>query len=82
MFPDGPAGWRAAHAQIKLDISRGLSLKEFIFKFAPPTENDTSAYLRFVAEQLNVKENTPLSLISPFALAGVQAAMEGYYAKD
>lgn len=82
IFPTPMAGWRAAHAQIKLDMSRGLTLKQFIFKFAPPNENDTNAYLQFICEKLGVYPDEYLSTISVFALAGVMAKMEGYYAKE
>jgi hypothetical protein len=74
-------GWRAAHRQIALDQKRGLSLKEFIFKFAPPNENNTNNYLDFVCKELNVGPDTPLAQISKFALAGVMAQEEGYYAQ-
>lgn len=80
-FENPMAGWRAAHAQIKLDQSRGITLARFITKFAPPSENDTEAYLKYVCIQLGVLEGTMLAAISPFALAGVMAAQEGYYNK-
>jgi hypothetical protein len=79
VFKDGPSGWRAAHRQIGYDVKRGLTLKEFIYKFAPPNENDTDAYLAFVCKELKVVGGTPLAEVSPYALAGVMAAMEGYY---
>ncbi len=82
IFPTPEAGWRAAHAQIVLDKSRGLTLKEFIFKFAPPTENDTQSYYDFVSLQYGfVAEDANLSEVSTFGLAGIMAAKEGYFAK-
>jgi hypothetical protein len=80
-FPDPSSGWRAAHAQIVLDTNRGLTLRQFIEKFAPSNENRTEDYLDFVAEALKVTDTTPLKSMSPLALAGVMAGMEGYYAK-
>jgi len=82
IFPNDPAGWRAAHAQIELDQGRGLTLEQFISKFAPPSENDTKNYLRFVALQLLVKPEVELNLLSKYALAGAMARMEGYFNKD
>jgi len=79
VFPTPEAGWRAAHHQIDLDRSRWLTLKEFIYKFAPPKDNDTDAYLAFVVGELGLDENHLLSDISKYALAGVMACMEGYY---
>lgn len=80
VFPDDPAGWRAAHRQIKLDQTRGLSLKQFVHKFAPPNENDTDNYLSFIMKELDLEDaDIPLIGLSVFALAGVMAAMEGFY---
>lgn len=81
LFPTPEAGWRAAHAQINLDKSRGLTLREFIFKFAPPVENNTNDYLNFVASQFTYNVDTSLSAFSTYALAGVMAQFEGYYNK-
>ncbi len=81
VFQDSPAGWRAAHRQIELDQGRNLTLRQFINKFAPPIENDTTAYLGFVALQFGCPLDTPLNQLSKFALAGIMAAMEGYYHK-
>jgi hypothetical protein len=82
IFPNDPAGWRAAHAQIELDQKRGLSLEDFIFKFAPPIENDTNNYLRYVTRQMMVNADIELVLLSKYALAGVMARMEGYFNKE
>jgi hypothetical protein len=82
LFPNAPAGWRAIHAQIKLDQGRALTLEKFINKYAPPNENDSGAYLAFVCGELRIVSSTLLSDISPFALAGVMAKMEGYYNKE
>jgi hypothetical protein len=81
LFSTPMAGWRAAHSQIALDITRGLTIREFIFKFAPPSENNTNAYLDFVCKELNVAPEEELSYVSKYALAGVMAKIEGYYDK-
>lgn len=79
VYPDAPAGFRGLHAQIALDERRGLTVAEFIAKYAPPNENDTSNYLEFVCEQLCIIPSTPLENVSKYAIAGVIAKMEGYY---
>jgi hypothetical protein len=81
VFPDGPSGWRALHNQIKLDQKRGLLLFQFISKYAPPNENNTSKYLEFVVDELHTQSWMTLQSLSVYALAGVIAAMEGYYNK-
>ena len=52
-FPTPEAGWAAGERQLQLFAERGLTLGEAIAIFAPPTENNTSAYLDFVCKGLN-----------------------------
>jgi hypothetical protein len=82
VFASPFAGWRAAHRQIEADQARELTLGQFIAKFAPPNENDTSAYLEFVMHELHVDKDHPLKALSKYALAGIMAQMEGYYNKE
>ncbi len=82
IFPDAPAGFRALHNQITLDRQRGLTVGQFVNKYAPPTENNTSNYLNFVCTQLRCKADTPLMEVSKYALGAVIAAMEGYYSQQ
>ena len=48
IFASVQDGWTALYHQIALDASRGLNLSQFIAKYAPPSENNTSNYLSFV----------------------------------
>ncbi|MGB4222669.1 MAG: hypothetical protein WBJ54_02510 [Syntrophorhabdus sp.] len=81
IFPNDPAGWRALHAQIALDQSRGMTVRQFVAKYAPEVENNTSAYLQFVTKHMKCEPDEPLENLSRFALAGVIAVYEGYCAK-
>jgi len=81
VFPFWEAGFRAAHAQIRLDASRGLTLAQFIEKFAPPSENDTENYIDFICDEMRCGPLTMLDSLSPYALAGVMAQMEGAFAR-
>lgn len=60
-FPNPNAGFAALQNQIKLDASRGLSLGQFIYKYAPPSQNNSAAYLGSVARTLNVAPTSRLS---------------------
>lgn len=51
-FSDPNSGWSAL--QDYINNNSGMSLRDFIYKYAPPTENDTSNYLNYVAGQLGV----------------------------
>ena len=46
IFPNAEEGWDALYRQIELDKGRDLTLDKFINKYAPPSENDTTAYLK------------------------------------
>jgi hypothetical protein len=79
-FPDAPAGWRALARQVELDQKRGLTIAEFISKYAPPNENNTSTYLDFVCLGLSASPSDLLSDYSRYAISGLIAAREGYFA--
>ncbi len=87
VFPNDPAGFRALHAQLRLFQLRDLTLEQALRTYAPPKdvktgdENNTLAYIGWVANQLMVHESIKLSILSVFALAGVMAQYEGYYKK-
>lgn len=49
--------------QIQIDANRGLSLDQFVSKYAPPVENKTSIYLSNLSNWLGVTPNTKLSNI-------------------
>jgi hypothetical protein len=66
VFATPQDGWNALQNQIEIDSGRGLSLRDFIYKYAPPSENNTSAYLTNVVSWLGL--STPD--ISLDAIAG------------
>ena len=56
-------GWEDLDRQLQKDAARGMTLKEAIYLWAPPTENDTAQYLAFVVAGFAgaVTEDTPLT---------------------
>lgn len=75
-FSSPQAGYEALKSQIKLDASRGLSLKQFVYKYAPPSENDSGTYLKQMVSKLRVHENAPLGQLDLDALARAVAEKE------
>lgn len=75
-FSSPEAGYQALLNQIGLDASRGLSLGQFINKYAPPTENNTSLYLQQVIQATGANANTPISQIDRNKLGQVIALKE------
>lgn len=57
-FDNVQAGFDALQRQINLDAGRGLSLDQFINKFAPPSENKTSTYLENVQTWLGISDSS------------------------
>lgn len=57
-------GWEALIHQISLDAERGLTLWQFIQKYAPASDaNDPKSYFAFVAKELDASPKTPLSQV-------------------
>lgn len=79
MFKNPIKGWLSLIRQIKLDQSRGMTINDFIHKYAPPSENMSNAYSDFIARGLRAKKSDKLSDFSPYAIAGLIAAYEGYF---
>lgn len=55
VFSTPQAGFTALHNQIMLDASRGLSLQQFVYKYAPPSSNNTASYLNYISKTLQAK---------------------------
>jgi len=68
-FETPEAGYDALLKQIETDAGRGLTIREFISKYAPPTENDTETYIKQLVDSLGVPEDTLVSDIYPNDLA-------------
>lgn len=62
-------GYQALVNQVQLDQSRGETLEQFISKYAPPTENDTTTYIQQVASNLGVDPSMKISDIDANTLA-------------
>lgn len=45
-------GWADLERQLALFAGRGLTLEQAIYEFAPPSENNTAAYLAFICKGL------------------------------
>lgn len=43
-------GWADLERQLELDASRGMTLGEAIYSWAPPSENDSAKYLADIVE--------------------------------
>lgn len=64
IFDSDEQGWDALRRVISGALERGESLREFITRYAPPTENDTETYIRNVASAVGIQDpDAPLRSI-------------------
>ena len=78
-FATPEEGMLAMRKQIILDTqTRGKTLSEFINKYAPPSENDTQAYIRSIERQLRVSRKNNIKSIHTKELARAIAKQEGF----
>ncbi len=75
-FNSPQEGVQALQNQIKLDATRGLTLAQFINKYAPPSENDTSKYIRDILNATGATPLTPLASIDIMSLTKAIAQKE------
>lgn len=54
-------GWAALQAQIDRQAGQGQTLRDFIYQYAPPSENNTSSYLNNLVSSLGVSADSSLS---------------------
>ena len=69
-------GVNALHDQIALDQSRGLTVGQFIKKYAPPNQNDTLLYTTQAQKALGAGADDPLSTIDRKKIAAFVARKE------
>jgi hypothetical protein len=53
-------GWADLERQLQLYADRGLTLAQAIYEWAPPTENDSAAYLVYVVKYLGPPANSDM----------------------
>lgn len=54
-------GWADLERQLQLYGARGLTLRQAVYEFAPPIENNSEQYLNFVCQGLGCSPDTPVS---------------------
>lgn len=47
-------GWTDLERQLQLYANRGLTLQQAIYEFAPPEENNSAQYLKYVCDGLGL----------------------------
>lgn len=63
VFPNYESGWAALLDDLRFKLRRNpqLTIRKLLNVYAPPSENDTGAYIAAVADELNISPDVPLS---------------------
>ena len=61
-------GWQDLERQLQIYSRQGLTLRQTIYKFAPPNENNTVHYLAFIASSLGISPDTPMKDVLKIAV--------------
>jgi tetratricopeptide (TPR) repeat protein len=75
-FETAKDGIVALHKQVHIDAERGLSVRDMIYKYAPPSENKTELYITQLIQALNVTRDTKVANIPKDALVNFIAKKE------
>ncbi len=65
-FESADAGLEALRKQVLKDQEKGLTLREFVSKYAPPGSNDTEAYIKAAVKELRAEEGDTLDEVDPY----------------
>lgn len=69
-------GMEALRQQVLRDAERGLSVREFITKYAPPGSNDTETYIAQALAELKARDGDSLAEIDPYDMVRFIAKKE------
>lgn len=75
-FPEKETGKKALIALFKTNSYQKGTLRDAIYRYAPPQENDTENYLKHVAQELQVSPDIPFSKLSEKQLAKLAEIIE------
>lgn len=54
-------GWNGLYNQINLDAGRGLDIESFVYKYAPPTDNNSETYIEQLTSKLGLSRTDSLA---------------------
>jgi len=63
IFPDIKTGTEAQYKLIKKWQRENLTLEQFVYKYAPPNENDTEKYLKYLENQMDIDRTNSIKVL-------------------
>ena len=76
IFPSREIGRKAIETLLRGPSYRDLTIRDAIFRYAPPNENDSNGYVSFVSQETGLPHNTVLSTLLIGDLRRIVAAIE------
>lgn len=76
IFPDERAGTEAIVSLLQTVSYVNLTLQQAIFRYAPPSENDSQKYLDFVVNKTGIQPGTVLSTLGKSALRQIASTFK------
>jgi hypothetical protein len=76
IFPDEATGMAALLSLLRTNTYQSLTIKDAIFKYAPPNENNSDAYVMFIQRQTGLDINRKMSSLSEAELNSVAGAIK------
>lgn len=78
IFPSLEVGNKAQFSLLKSPAYQKSSLKDALYKYAPPNENNTEAYLKFIEDKTGVDRDAQMNSLSDKQISDIQNAMVSY----
>lgn len=77
IFPNEKAGTAALSSKLKSATYSSLTIRDAIYKYAPPFENKTTAYIRGIEKSTGLKSDQKLNQLSDSQLGKLVQAIRG-----
>jgi hypothetical protein len=55
-------GWADADEQLQKYAARNMTLRQMVYTLAPPSENNSEQYLKFVCDGMGLPDSTPVAI--------------------
>ena len=78
-WPSYEESYEGLLRQIRLDASKGMTLAQFISKYAPPKENPTGAYIQNVSTWTGIDPNAKLADVLEDDAPPLEGGSDVYY---
>jgi len=76
IFPDDKTGLRAVVTLLRSAAYSNLSLVDAVFKYAPPNENNSASYAKFLETETGIARNTVLSSLKVADIQKIAKAIQ------